>query len=262
MAIPAVLVAAAVAQPAFAQRKVTVTVQNIAPPTSVGVAPLNVGFSGGTFDAFDQGGPAAMPIVTAAELGSGTDWLSAFAAADPAAVLGTVGGAPMPPGEVASATFTVDPATNPFFSFAAMVVPSNDSFIGNDDPHAYRLFDAAGNLLISSITQTAGDIWDAGSELFNPANAAYIAGADATLRDPENGTVSRSFADFSKFNGLTTAPGYSFNSGLSAETPFYRITFSAAAVPEPATWAMMMLGFGLIGAVVRKDTRFAGAATA
>lgn len=29
-------------------------------------------------------------------------------------------------------------------------------------------------------------------------------------------------------------------------------TFSAAAVPEPATWGMMVVGFGLMGAVMRR----------
>ncbi|MET0309328.1 MAG: spondin domain-containing protein, partial [Sphingomonas sp.] len=237
----AIVVAGSIVQPALAQRKVTVTVQNIAPPNSVGVAPLNVGFSNGSFDAFNNGGTAPPSIVAAAELGNGSKWQAAFAAADPAAVIGTVGSAPMPPGAIASTTFTVDGKTNPFFSFAAMVVPSNDSFIGNDDPEAYRLFDAQGNLLVTSITLYGRDIWDAGSELFNPANAAYIAGSDATLRDPENGTIRHSFADFAKFNGLLTAPGYKFDSGMSADTPFYRITFSVAGVPEPASWGMMIL---------------------
>lgn len=251
ISIFAVIAVAGIAQPAFAQRKVTVTVQNIAPANSVGVAPLNVGFSGGSFDAFDNGGKAPGSIVTAAELGSGTDWLPAFAAADPNAVVGTVGGAPMPPGGIASATFTVDPTTNPFFTFAAMVVPSNDFFIGNDDPQAYRLFDDKGNLLITSITQYGRDIWDAGSELFNSDNAAFVAGADPTRRIAQDGTVSRGFADLDKFNGLLTAAGYNFNSGISDDTPFYRITFSDSAVPEPATWGMMVLGFGLLGGAIR-----------
>jgi hypothetical protein len=33
-------------------------------------------------------------------------------------------------------------------------LPSNDFFIGNDAPTAYRLFDAAGNLQIGSINQS------------------------------------------------------------------------------------------------------------
>lgn len=247
----AALLVGSFAQPAFAQRKVTVTVKNIAPANSVAVAPLNVGFNRGTFDAFNNGGVAPQSIVTAAELGSGADWLPAFAAADPTAVLGRIGGSPLLPGATASATFTVDPLINPFFTFAAMVVPSNDFFIGNDNPQAYRLFDSHGNLLIHTITQRGRDLWDAGSELFNIDNAAFIAGSDATRRIAANGTVSHNVADLEKFNGLLTAGGYNFNSGIGADTAFYQISFSASGVPEPSSWAMMIAGFGFVGGVMR-----------
>ncbi|GAO39404.1 hypothetical protein SCH01S_29_00920 [Sphingomonas changbaiensis NBRC 104936] len=44
------------------------------------------------------------------------------------------------------------------------------------------------------------------------------------------------------------------NSGASAQTPaFYLI--SGPAVPEPATWAMMLGGFGLLGMAVRRRKR-------
>lgn len=33
------------------------------------------------------------------------------------------------------------------------------------------------------------------------------------------------------------------------------LTISAAAVPEPATWAMMLVGFGMLGAVIRYRRR-------
>ncbi|WP_254602636.1 PEPxxWA-CTERM sorting domain-containing protein [Sphingomonas bacterium] len=33
------------------------------------------------------------------------------------------------------------------------------------------------------------------------------------------------------------------------------LTFAAAAVPEPASWGMAMLGFGLAGAALRHRTR-------
>jgi hypothetical protein len=33
------------------------------------------------------------------------------------------------------------------------------------------------------------------------------------------------------------------------------LTFNASAVPEPATWAMMLVGFGAIGAAARSRRR-------
>ena len=31
----------------------------------------------------------------------------------------------------------------------------------------------------------------------------------------------------------------------------YRLSFTASAIPEPATWAMMIVGFGMVGGMVR-----------
>ena len=67
---------------------------------------------------------------------AGALWLAAFSAADPGATVGTVGSAPTLPGGTASGLFSVDTALNRYFSFAAMVVPSNDFFLGNDNAKA------------------------------------------------------------------------------------------------------------------------------
>lgn len=135
-----------------------------------------------------------------------------------------------------------------------MVVPSNDLFIGNDNPTRYRLFDAAGNLSLTSIDQTVGQILDAGSEVADPANAAFLVGGNNDLRIAENGTVSFDAYELGAFDGLTTAAGYVFDNDVltSASAPIYRISFTAAAVPEPATWAMMIMGFGAVAAGLRR----------
>ncbi len=249
------LAALAFAQPAVAApKRVTVTIQNIAPVNSVAFAPLRVGFGNGSFDAFNNGTTATAPIITIAEGGSGSAWFPAFSAADPTAVLGSVGTGPLLAGQSATAMFTIDSMTNNFFTFASMVLPSNDFFIGNDNPTAFRLFDSFGNLAITSIDQTASQIWNAGSEAFDPLNAAFIQGGTNALRTPENGVVGFNFAELARFNGQTTGAGYTFQSNLAANTQIFRISFSAvdAAVPEPATWATMLLGFGLIGYAQRK----------
>ncbi|WP_243453768.1 PEPxxWA-CTERM sorting domain-containing protein [Sandaracinobacteroides saxicola] len=62
-----------------------------------------------------------------------------------------------------------------------------------------------------------------------------------------------------RFQGATTAMGFS-------EAYFYNpaggrvtMTFSSAPVPEPATWAMLIAGFGLVGAALRRRAGRAGA---
>lgn len=230
-----------------AQVNLTVTVENLAPTNSISFAPLHLGFNNGSFDAFNNGETATSAIVSVAEGGSGSAWQPAFAAADPSATRGTIGGL-LQPGQSRSSRFLVDTVLNPFFTFAAMVVPSNDFFIGNDSPTRFRLFDAAGNLLISSIGQKARDIWDAGSELFDPLAAAFVGSND--LRTPQNGVVSLNFAELAGFDGLTTATGYVFTSGLAADSDVYRISF--AVVPEPATYALMAAGLFAAGWLSRR----------
>lgn len=248
----AMAVLATVASAEAATVRVTVNIENLASANSISFAPLRVGFNNGTFDAFDIGGTPTAPIISIAEGGSGSDWFPAFAAADPTATLGSVSPGALLPGASASATFLIDTSINQFFTFGSMVVPSNDFFIGNDDPTEYRLFDNAGNLLITSINQQGRDIWNAGSEAFDPVNAAFLQIGTNALRTPENGTTQFNFSELAGFNGLTTRAGYTFNSGLSADTDIFRITFTAAAVPEPASWAMMIAGFGLVGATMRR----------
>jgi len=249
-AIACLATAAAAGAAHATQRQVTIQVENLAAPTSVVVAPLNFGFHQGSFDGFDIGQPASAGIQRIAEMGSGALWLPAFAAADPGATIGTVGGAPLLPGAQASLTVNVNVTKNPYFSFAAMVVPSNDFFLGNDSPTAHRLFDAAGHLAASSIVVKARQLWDAGTEVFDPAAAAFV--GNAALRADQHSVVALNFAEFAAFNGLPTAAGYNFHSGLSADSEVYRISFSAAPVPEPETWALMLGGLMTTGWLARR----------
>ncbi len=245
--------------PAFSQaqlRRIQVTAENLAPTNSVSFAPLRVGFNNGSYDSFNIGQTATAPIISIAEGGSGSDWFPAFAAADPNATLGTV--VPNPPGPLlpsgmASALFDIDTDINPFFTFGSMVVPSNDYFIGNDDPQEYQLFDVAGNLILNEINVLANEIWDNGSEAFDPANAAFLVGGTNALRTPQNGVVNFDFAELAGFNGLTTGAGYVFNSQLTANTPVYRIRFTVVAIPEPGTAALV--GVGMLGMVLRRRRR-------
>lgn len=232
---------------------VTVTIRNLAPTNSISFAPLRLGFGNGSFDSFNIGQAGGAAITSVAEGGSGADWFPAFAAAEPNAVLGSVGGALLP-GATASNSFVFDTANanNRFFTFGSMVIPSNDLFIGNDNPQAFQLFNANGTLAITSpILQTAGQIWDNNSEVADPANAAFVVGGNNSLRTPENGLVAFDRSELAVFNGLTTAAGYVFDSSLlnSNATPVYSIGFSVTAVPEPNAMALGAMAFGGLGLV-------------
>ncbi len=239
---------AAVAQ----TRMVTVTITNLAAANSVSFADTHLGFHRGVFDAFNIGAVAGPGIISVAEGGVGGRWQSDFAAADPTATRGIIG-QPLLPGQQRSQSFIVNAGLNKFFTFATMVIPSNDFFLGNDNPQQYRLFDDAGNLLINSITQTSSQIWDAGSEAFSIANAAFLVNGNNDLRTPQNGLVSFNFSELMGFNGQQTAAGYVFNSGLTAGQAIYRIDFtSVAVVPEPSSMILLASGLMMLGVAVRR----------
>ena len=234
------------------QRMVTVTVNNLAPTNSISFAGTHVGFHKGVFDAFNNGMTAGAGIVSVAEGGVGGVWQSDFAAADPTATRGLIAGA-LTPGQSRSMSFLVNTGLNPFFSFASMVLPSNDFFIGNDNPQGFRLFDASGNLLINKISQSSSQIWDAGSELFSIEGAAFLVNGNNDVRTPQNGVVAFNFAELAGFNGQVTAAGYTFNSQLTANQPVYSIDFtSAAVVPEPSTVVLLSAGLLMMGLVARR----------
>ncbi|USN99185.1 MAG: spondin domain-containing protein [Phycisphaeraceae bacterium] len=237
------LITAVFAGTAFAAPvQLEITVQNRAPANSVTFSPLRVGFHNGLFDAFDAGSAASAGIEALAELGAGDGWFAELAAADPTASMGTVGGAlgPRTPGTSATEVFMVDASINNFFSYGAMVVPSNDNFIGNDDAMGYQILDGAGNLLISSISLTGADVWNAGTEVTDPATAAFLVGSDAMAGADENGTIFADFSTFAAYAGLATPAGYNFDPQFGANDEIYRISFRV--VPAPAGLAVVGVG--------------------
>lgn len=263
LSIAALTAAASAATSVNAQNvELQVTVENLAPTNGVTFAPLRVGFHNGTFDSFNNGEApfllgeadiASAPIVSVAEGGSGSTWFPAFAAADPTATLGSVlpdPAGPLLPGGVGTATFTIDSDINQFFTFAAMVVPSNDLFIGNDNAQQYRILDDDGNLLINEIIQTGAEVWDAGSEVADPSAAAFVVGGDNSARVNENGVVSFELDELAAFDGVATPAGFNYdNSLISNSSEIYRITFRVI----PATPAFA--AFGLAGLAVARRRR-------
>ena len=240
------------------------------------VTPVYVGIHDGTFDAFNVGDAATPGIEQVAELpvppfiadqgnriaaerqadqdGDGVNSQGAF-------IPGAAG--PIADGE--SATITVDvanPSVNQFATFLAMVVPSNDTFFGNDTADAYQLFDMSGSVIAQTISITAGQIYDAGTELANFATSTQ-AGDDIVLSDEENGAITRlldntstasggagTFQDLADLFGLTG----DFSS-ITSDTVFFTVDVAPAPVPLPAGAALMLTGLGAFGIAARRRKR-------
>lgn len=88
--------------------------------------------------------------------------------------------------------------------------------------------------------------------------------------DSKNGGLRLTDADSGDISAFSGATLYSivgstigFNTGnfdltpVSGGTPSRLTISTAAAVPEPATWAMMIVGFGMAGAALRSRRRAA-----
>lgn len=67
-------------------------------------------------------------------------------------------------------------------------------------------------------------------------------------------SVAANFSDASDFIG-TTELSNDTQLSLNQSVTWAKFTPSAAAVPEPSTWGMMLIGLGLIGAFLRSRPR-------
>lgn len=185
---------------------VIVTIENRAPAGGTFQTPVWVGFHDGGFDTYDGGTLAStLPIHGSQALerlaedgitdSAVFDSVSTdFAALLSGGVQGTVAsnGAipPLAPGNIVSRLFEVNPAMHRYFSYASMVIPSNDAFIANGNPLAHPLFDNAGHFIATSFQVAGSAVNDAGTEANDelPAHTAFLAQAapdtGVTTSDP------------------------------------------------------------------------------
>jgi PEP-CTERM motif len=239
-------------------------VTNNQPAGGFAVTPVWLGVHDGTFDLFNPG-DAAMPFLeSVAELGNTGPLMTAFSGMGPQTTL--TSGGPLPQFLPGNSNFTdlnvMDPATTRYLSFAAMVVPSNDLFMGNSNPLAFPIFDSAGNFAGPLTIQIFGSmVWDAGTEVNNIGDGpAFITGIDAMLGTTENGTVHLFFTDpnaatyLASINGQLT-PGGTI-SHLLASDELLATIFISAPVPEPSSLALGGIGLcGLFLGLVRHNRR-------
>ncbi|NEQ73550.1 MAG: hypothetical protein F6K23_11010 [Okeania sp. SIO2C9] len=94
-------------------------------------------------------------------------------------------------GDIGVEGFTVDESQDRYFSYASMILPSNDAFTGNGNPTRFEIFDDNGNFLGLDFVANGTDIWDAGTELNDedPDNTAALGQEAPDTGVDEDGTV-------------------------------------------------------------------------
>ena len=235
------------AAPVVAQQQVRVTVENLQPSNGFYFTPVWTGFHDGNFDFFDSGSAASNSLENLAEEGMVGGLMTDFAnvGAGQQGVLANAAGFPgapvIDPGEAASQIFNLA-ATERFFSFASMIIPTNDSFFGNDSGTAFNLYNMSGDFVGLNLELGLGQLWDAGTEVNNNLGAAFTPFVGAAT--DENGLVS-SAPNLSNIDGLGTADGTTINFATASGSPVLRV--SVTAVPEPSMVSLLgLIAFGLI----------------
>lgn len=257
----------------------SITITNDASPNGFALTPVYSAFHDGSFDSYTVGETASQGLRDLAELGDfSTIRAEREAATTSGGVLTSIGaafpfigaGGPRPIFGGESVTVEVDitnTSTQRYFSFLSMIIPSNDLFIGNGDPFAFELFDAAGQFTGPQvISLTGANIRDAGTEVNDPnANPAFVqgvAGINASSAADENGVVQADgFSALAQYVGLTTVPGFVTNPqqdvfGLASDFNVATISIQQVApVPLPAGGVLLLSALGAGGLMARRKAK-------
>jgi len=251
--------------------RVTVRIENVAPLQGTSLTPYWVGIHDGqAFDTYNGNTPAnSRPILGSramealCEDGSTAEISADFSTLQPLGQQATLAGpnGPLGPGEVVEQSFVVD-SNDPgsrYFSYASMILPSNDFCISNGNPLAHQLFDESGNFVGDSFFVAGPEALDAGTEVNDeiPANTAFFGQAAPNTGVDENGLIgdvgdrpeitgflpsgSGGILDDPRFSeGDFTLPGYSFAKFTFTSTP---------AITEELTFRSFLSGRNEVPAV-------------
>lgn len=236
-----------------------VTIESLVPNQGVFLTPVWVGFHDGGFDVYDRDVPAFAGLEPLAEDGNTAPISSRFITEQGAGggVDGTIPGpgGPLNPGAVTMQTLEVDPGAGRFFSYASMIIPSNDAFIANGNPLAHEIFDANGNFIGADFIVLGAEVLDAGTEQNTELDAAFINQAGPNEGLDENGNVSShpGFIDSSANPGGTPIILGGLAGPLNTilidsvagdftQNGFEVARFRVEVVPEPVTGAVVLIG--------------------
>ena len=255
--------------------RVNVLIENLAPSNGTFQTPVWVGFHDGTFDTYDGGTlanslpiPGSNALESLAEDGNtmplSADFDTLGAGTEQATLFGPNG--PIAPGDRASGTFLLDPM-NPadrYFSYASMVIPSNDAFIANGNPLAHPIFNDVGEFVGEPFfVNGPNGVNDAGTEENDeiPANTAFFGqmapNVGVTTSEPivahpgfNPAELGGILADMRFRNGQFTHPGY----------PFVRMSFKVS--PAVTDFGIFQARVSSFAQVPMNDSNAFGLATA
>ncbi|WP_417730810.1 spondin domain-containing protein [Rosistilla oblonga] len=214
--------------------RLQIQIESLTADGGLSQTPFWIGFHDGGFETGRAGTPASQfgGLELIAEEGDPSELAARFAAENSgvdsviASPAGFAGAPVFEAGESVTQLIEVtDSQLNRYFSYASMVIPSNDAFVANLDPRQFSLFDANGNFQgARSLTITGRGVWDAGTEVNDPSGGAAFSTEGGSGAD-ENGLI-RSHAGLNDFIGTGLPTGTTLASAFDYETPLARITIT------------------------------------
>ncbi len=129
---------------------------------------------------------------------------------------------PLSPGDKVSVTVNLDPLNNRYFSYASMIIPSNDFFIANGNPLAHQIFDESGEFVGKSFIVSGDESNDAGTEVNDEIarNVAFLNQSAPNTGVDENGSVT------SPASGFASPGTLSFPDGILSQPIFGNANFN------------------------------------
>lgn len=144
----------------------------------------------------------------------------------------------------------------PVASGQTLTVSSSTNDLWSAGP-PFRISDANG--LVGDRYAVAGD--DSGASPGTQIGANYGTFSIGTFSAPYGALVGRIGSTYQLLGANFSGPAWGSGNlelfywdGFSGDN-FGEITFNIAAVPEPSTWALAILGFGVVGAGLRRQRK-------
>ena len=260
--------------------RVVVTIENLAPQAGTFQTPFWVGFHEGDFDTYNGNTPASslprpgsVALERLCEDGNNDPIAEDFALLS-SGIDSTIPGpnGPIAPGDIASQSFLLD-SSDPnqrYFSYASMILPSNDFCISNGNPRAHEIFDEDGNFVGAGFFVAGSEVLDAGTEVNDeiPANTAFFGQAAPNTGVDENGVIGTIGSDLPNqtgflpqgSGGILDDPRFRMADFLAPGYPAVKISFAAAeAIVDDLNFATKLSGENEVPEV---STRARGVAVA